>query len=206
MLRIGVPRHRLHAGPAEFERLGRTIQPFEQRRGRGQIVERLADHERQAVQEVERSGDIALLHSNLCEPEEDRRRQLLAIELARVDELHDAAGRRLIARLTKRRGGVSQGAEVHRPALLARIAIEQRVERESRRRDARLERRHVGVVREPRRFGQRAQQLVGAHRLLRLDQRPDPQQAPASSWACAAACAAPCSRATVSSLTATMRS
>ena len=31
-VRIGVPRHGLHAGPAEFERLGRTIQPFEQRR------------------------------------------------------------------------------------------------------------------------------------------------------------------------------
>ena len=178
-VRLGVPRHGLHAGPAEFERLGRTIQPFEQRAGRGEIVERLADHERQPAQELERAWEIALLHANLGEPEEDGRRQLLAIELARVDELHDAARRRLIAGLTQRRGGVSQGAKIHRPALLARIAIEQRVERAGRRRDARLERRHVGIVREPRRFGQRAQQLVGARRLLGVDERPDPQQAPA---------------------------
>ncbi len=178
-VRIGVPRNGLDAGPAEFERLGRTIQPFEQRAGRGEMVERLADHERQPAQELERGGEIALLHANLGEPEERRRRQLLAIELARVDELHDAARRRLIAGLAERRGGVSQGAKIRRPALLARITLEQRVERARGRRDTGLERRHLGIVREPRGFGQRAQQIVGAHRLLGVDQRPDPQQAPA---------------------------
>ena len=43
-MRVGVPWDGLDAGPAEFERLCWTIQPFEQRTARGQIVERLADH------------------------------------------------------------------------------------------------------------------------------------------------------------------
>ena len=70
-MRIGVPRHGLRPGAAELERLGRTVQPFQQRAGRGEMVERLADHERQPAQELERGGEIALLHANLGEPEED---------------------------------------------------------------------------------------------------------------------------------------
>ena len=65
------------------------VQPFEQRRRRRQLDERLAGDQCEPAQQIQGRRKISLLQPNLGEAQQDGRRDVVALNLPRIDEFHD---------------------------------------------------------------------------------------------------------------------